>query len=182
MMSSFSANSMTPADFPFPAQAGHRLTIAHVEAALSRWRERKPVTLHTSTSPGETLAKLIARMTTRRETTVRWIDLIFVDVTRSVSSIRIRSVTPGPGCPLTEATINFSSRACDVQAVADRSNFSFWLIDLASFWRKIDELRPTLTPRSRPKYLRECLAFAVGVAAANFCPSMAPKSAPRSDE
>ncbi|WP_028232398.1 hypothetical protein [Paraburkholderia mimosarum] len=79
MMSSFSANSMTPADFPFPAQAGHRLTIVHVEAALSRWRERKPVTLHTSTSPGETLARLIARMTTRRETTVRWIDLIFVE-------------------------------------------------------------------------------------------------------
>ncbi|NVH78165.1 DUF3717 domain-containing protein [Paraburkholderia sp. JPY432] len=79
MMSSFSANSMTPADFPIPAQASHRLTIAHVEAALSRWRERKPVTLHTTTSPAEALAELRARMTARRETTIRWIDLIYVE-------------------------------------------------------------------------------------------------------
>ncbi|SEF13311.1 Protein of unknown function [Burkholderia sp. WP9] len=70
---------MTPADFPISAKAGHRLTIAHVEAALSRWRERKPVTLHTTLSPAEALARLLARMTARRETTIRWIDLIFVE-------------------------------------------------------------------------------------------------------
>lgn len=70
---------MSPADFPISAKTGHRLTIAHVEAALSCWRERKPVTLHTTTSPAEALARLLARMTARRETTIRWIDLIFVE-------------------------------------------------------------------------------------------------------
>ncbi|NRO99261.1 hypothetical protein GWC77_25555 [Paraburkholderia sp. NMBU_R16] len=70
---------MTPADFPVSVQASHRLTIAHVEAARSRWRERKLVTRYITTSPAEVLARLLARMTTRHETTIRWIDLIFVE-------------------------------------------------------------------------------------------------------
>lgn len=70
---------MSPADFPVSAKAGHRLTIAHVEVALSCWRERKLVTRHITTSPAEVLARLLARMTTRHETTIRWIDLIFVE-------------------------------------------------------------------------------------------------------
>ncbi|CAE6866464.1 hypothetical protein R69658_08190 [Paraburkholderia aspalathi] len=78
-MSSAPKNFMVPADFPVSVQAGHRLTIAHIEAALSRWRERKLVTLHITTSPAEVLARLLARMTTRRETSIRWIDLIFVE-------------------------------------------------------------------------------------------------------
>ena len=68
---------MTPADFPVSVQASHRLTIAHVEAARSR--ERKLVTRHITTSPAEVLARLLERMTTRHETTIRWIDLIFVE-------------------------------------------------------------------------------------------------------
>ena len=86
---------MAAPDFPVPPQAHHRIAIDQVDKALVRWRARKLVVLHPTTTPVEVLERLLARMIDRRQTAIRWLDLIFVERHALGSSIRIRLATRG---------------------------------------------------------------------------------------
>lgn len=81
------------------ATASNRLSITHVETALARWQARTPTVLQSTVTPVQALTWLHERMMARRQTSIRWIDLIFVE-RHALSILYTRPVgNSWPGLP-----------------------------------------------------------------------------------